>query len=111
MITINGNNFAETHQEVVGSLFTSGSTVVGFAKRNKRSIVLKNIHRVVVGVITKYGVLAAAHQTDTEGEYWYNHGDIKEVGDISCTDRNAIAGQLAIDYDWNAQNERTYIFK
>jgi len=42
MIIINGNKFAESEDEFIDSLFTSGGTCVGYAKRMKRGIMFFN---------------------------------------------------------------------
>ena len=79
MITLNGKKFAESESEFLESLFDSGGTCTGYAKRNKRSVTLKNMKGKKIGVINCHGVLCAARQLDN-GKWWYSHADIPEVG-------------------------------
>lgn len=79
MITLNGKKFAETQSEFIDSLFDSGGTCVGFAKRNKKSVTLFDHQNNKIGVINSQGVLCAATKLDN-GRYWYSHADIPEIG-------------------------------
>ncbi len=79
MITLNGNHFAESNDEFIDSLFTRGGTCVGYAKKNKQSVTLLNMQKEKIGVINQHGVLCCATKRDN-GQYWYTHADIKEVG-------------------------------
>ena len=79
MITLNGNNFAETEKEFIESLFSTGGTCAGYAKRNKTSVTLKNIQGEKIGVINNHGVLCKATKLEG-GQWWYSHGTITEVG-------------------------------
>jgi hypothetical protein len=79
MIILNGKKFAETEQEFTESLFEPDGTCVGYAKRNKSSVTLKNPQKEKVGVINKWGVLCCATRMD-DGKWWYSYADISEVG-------------------------------
>ena len=79
MITINGKNFAEEEKEFLNSLETT-KACIGYAKRYKRQIKLFNDQNNLIGVITKYGVLACATK-QADGRYRYSYATIKEVGE------------------------------
>ena len=79
MITLNGKKFAESDKEFVDSLFNTGGTCAGYAKRNKRSVTLKNIQGEKIGVINAHGVLCAATKLQN-GKWWYSLADIPEIG-------------------------------
>ena len=79
MITLNGKKFAEFESEFIDSLFDTGGTCVGYAKRNKRSVTLKNMQGEKIGVINAHGVLCAAKKLKN-GKWWYSYADIPEIG-------------------------------
>ena len=79
MITLNGNNFAANDKEFVNSLFTTGGTCAGYYKVNSKSINILNMQKEKVAVINGHGLLCKATKTN-DGKWWYNFGDIKEVG-------------------------------
>ena len=54
MIELNGKKFAENDKEFANSLFESGSTCVGYAKRLKRQIQLMDHQKNKIGVINRY---------------------------------------------------------
>lgn len=79
MIILNGSKFAETETEFLNSLFSSGGTCKGYAKRFKRRIVISNMQKEKIGVINRFGILCCA--TKTVDGWWYNSATIKEVGE------------------------------
>jgi hypothetical protein len=79
MLILNGKKFAESESEFIESLFDSGGTCAGYAKRNKRSVTLKNMQGEKIGVINSHGVLCAARKLDN-GRWWYSYADIPEIG-------------------------------
>jgi len=79
MITLNGKKFAENENEFKNSLFASGGTCSGYYKRLKNKVKLFNIQMELIGVITKYKVLAKATKLEN-GSYWYSYGDIDIIG-------------------------------
>ena len=78
MIILNNKKFAENETEFTESLFNSGGTCAGYAKRLKRQIKLYNIQKELIGTINKYGVLCCA--TKIDGGYWYSYADINIIG-------------------------------
>jgi len=78
MLTLNGKRFAENENEFIDSLFHAGGTCVGYARKNKLSIVLLDHNKARVGVINRHGVLCRADKRD--GAYWYCYGDIDIIG-------------------------------
>jgi len=79
MLILNGKKFAESDKEFIESLFDASGTCVGYAKRNKRSVTLKNIQGEKIGVINGHGVLCAATKLQN-GKWWYSLADIPEIG-------------------------------
>ncbi len=79
MIILNGNKFAESDSEFVDSLFESGGTCSGYAKRNKKSVTIMNMRKEKVGLINAHGVLGSATK-QPDGKWWYSYADIPEVG-------------------------------
>jgi len=79
MITLNNKQFARNNKEFVNSLFTTGSTCVGYYKPLKNQIKLMDMQFEKVGVITKHQVLLLATKR-LEG-WWYSHGTISLVGE------------------------------
>lgn len=80
MIILNSKKFAEKESEFTDSLFQSGGTCVGYAKRNKASITLLDHQKNKIGVINKHGVLCSATQLDN-GKYWYSFATIPQIGE------------------------------
>jgi hypothetical protein len=60
MLVINGVFFAETEKEFVNSLFEKQRSCSGYARRNRRSIVLMNHRREQIGAINSSGLLCRA---------------------------------------------------
>ena len=81
MITLNGKKLAETEDEFINSLFETGGTCVGYAKRFKRKIDIMDARKNKVGVINRELVLGAA--TKVEGGYWYSYADVKIIGEYN----------------------------
>ena len=79
MIILNGKKFAETEEEMENSLFESGGTCVGYAKRLQRQVKLFNHQKALIGVINGHGVLCSASKID--GKNWYSFCTIKEIGE------------------------------
>ena len=79
MITLNNKKFAETEAEFIDSLFASGGTCVGYAKKNKSSVTLLDHNKQKIGVINKHGVLGKATK-QLDGKYWYSYGTIEQIG-------------------------------
>ena len=80
MIELIGKKFAESEKEFIDSLFKTGGTCAGYAKRNRESVTLKNMQGLKIGVINKHGVLCKAAKLD-DGKWWYSYGTIDEVGE------------------------------
>jgi len=80
MITLNGKKLAESESEFMDSLFQSGGTCVGYAKRNKKSVTILDMQRNKVGMINAHGVLCAATKLDN-GKTWYSYATIKIIGE------------------------------
>jgi hypothetical protein len=78
MITINGKKFAESEAELTASVFTPGGTPVGFAKRSKRKIELRDLQGNIVGAVASGGVIATASMVN--GKPWYGYGWPKILG-------------------------------
>ena len=110
MITLNNTKWAENEKEFASSLFEPGGTCVGYAKRSKRKIKLMDHNKKLVGVVTCYGVVAAAHKTE-DGRYWYNYEDIPQIGDYSFSDKSTDIAGLSIWHDWSPKGELRYQFK
>jgi hypothetical protein len=49
MLTINGQQFAKNDSEFLDSLFTSGSTCVGYYKKTAKGVILMDMHKEVMG--------------------------------------------------------------
>lgn len=98
MIEINGKKFAETEQEFIDSLFHSPTTCVGYAKRNKRSIVFMTQNKIKVGVINRHGVLCCATIRD-DGKYWYSFANIKLIGHVGYKEEQDLIDKLTIKKD------------
>ena len=81
MIVLNNKKFAETEDEMIESLFDRTGTCIGYARRNKHSIVLQDIQKNRVGVINQDGCLCCA--TKTEDGYWYSYANISLLGKYS----------------------------
>jgi hypothetical protein len=79
MVILNKQKFAESDEEYINAESTT-ETCNGYAKRLKRQIKLFNRQKELVGVITKFGVLACASKL-ANGKYWYSYATIKEVGE------------------------------
>lgn len=109
MITLNGSKFAENEDEMVGSLFSSGGTCVGTAKRFKRHIKLFNIAGELVGVVNRWGVLVAASKQPSG--IFYSFATIPEVGEYASYSLSVNEPKaLAIGHDFNSNNELQYIY-
>jgi len=80
MITLNGKKLAESESEFMDSLFQSGGTCVGYAKRNKKSVTILDMQRNKVGMINAHGVLCAATKLDN-GKTWYSYATVKIIGE------------------------------
>ena len=79
MITLNGKKLAETEDEFINSLFETGGTCVGYAKRFKRKIDIMDARKNKVGVINQELVLGTA--TKVKDGYWYSYADPKLIGE------------------------------
>ena len=79
MITLNGKKFAQSEKEFTDSLFNTGSTCVGYARKNRKSVTLMDHNKQKIGVINSHGVLCCATKLPN-GKYWYSHADIKLIG-------------------------------
>jgi hypothetical protein len=79
MINLNGKHFAKNNNEMINSLFTVGATCTGFYKVNKKTITLKNLQGVKIGVINQHGILCKARKLDNN-KYWYSLATIEQVG-------------------------------
>ena len=79
MIILNGKKFAESEGEFINSLFSTGSTCIGYARRNQKSITLLSHKKEKIGVINRHGVLCCATK-QADGKFWYSHADIPEIG-------------------------------
>lgn len=111
MININGKKFAETEKEMLESLFEANGTCVGYARRYDRRIKLYNIQKKLIGIITKFGVIAKATRIDNEEhKYWYNHAEIKEIGEIGCNATRRTIESLSTKTFINDRGEREYYF-
>ena len=97
MIILNNKQFAESDSEFTNSLFTSGGTCVGYARKNKRSVTLLNMQKEKIGVINQHGVLCCATKLKS-GQYWYSHADIKEVGRYESYMQQVNECKSAINY-------------
>jgi len=82
MIILNGKKFAESEDEFTSSLFESGGTCVGYARKNKCSVTLYNMQHEKIGVINKHGCLCKATKKDC-GRWWYSFATIEEVGEYT----------------------------
>ena len=109
MITLNHKKFAETEKEFVESLFSSTGTCTGYAKRCKRKVMLYNMQHVIIGAITRHGVLAMA--TPKAGGVWYSYGTIAEIGEYPLSAQQADIKKLTTGFDWNAQNKLVACYK
>jgi hypothetical protein len=111
MIILNGKKFAETEKEFTNSLFETGGTCVGYARRTKRTIILEDHNKNRIGVINKWGVLCKASKTE-EGKYWYSFGDIDLIGKYDNYMKEVEEPKsYAVCRDFNAKNETMLIFK
>jgi len=98
MITLNGKKFAENDNEITESLFETGGTCVGYAKRYSRRINLFDLQHTKVGVINRECVLGCA--SIVNGRWWYSYADIDLVGKYESymQERNELES-LATRYD------------
>ena len=108
MITLNHKKFAETEKEFIDSLFCSGGTCTGYAKRCKRKVMLYNMQHVIIGAITRYRVLASA--TPRAGGVWYSYGTIAEIGEYPISAQQEDIKKLTC-FDRNAQNKLIACYK
>ena len=99
MIELNGKLFAESESEFTDSLFTNGSTCVGYAKRLKRQIKLFDHQRNLIGMINKHGVLCGVcHLPD--GDIVYGPAVIDIIGRFeSMSDETDQVLSHAIGFD------------
>ena len=105
MILLNDSKFAENEKEFRDSLFMTGGTCVGYAKRLKRSVKLFNAQNKLVGVINKNGVLCCATPVK-DGKVWYSFADVADIGKYGMTKKREDVLNLAVDHD-----ETGYIYK
>lgn len=111
MIEFNGRKFAENNREVIDSLFRSGGTVSGIAKRKARSIDLFELNGQHVGTITGNGIVAKVTLQEG-GKPWYSYGWPDIAGpELSLSDTREAVEALAIRKGWGARGERAYWFK
>ncbi len=103
MIKINNKKFAESHKEMIDSLFTDKTTCIGFIKRTKRTIIINNLQNERVGIINQHGVFASASKFKSENKYWYNYKAIKLLGTITQAEEYRVLNQLSIDHDHNGR--------
>ena len=75
MIILARLKFAENNNEFLESLFHSGSTCSGYAKRLKRQVNLYDMQHNIIGVVTHGLFLASADKRlDLGGKVWYSYG-------------------------------------
>lgn len=101
MIEINQKKFAETPEEF-------NEECVGFARRLKREIVLENREKERIGVINQHGILCKA--TKRDGGYWYNFGEIEELGKVSYSESVGLGSKYYSYSEWSG-NDRIYVYK
>ena len=89
MIVLNSVKFAENESEMIDSLFSSGGTCSGYAKRLKHQIKLFNIQKELIGTINQNGCLCKATLLDN-GKYWYSFADIPLLGEYIHTIQDEI---------------------
>ena len=106
---LNNKKFAENDNEFIGSLFNSGGTCVGYARRLKRSIKLFDVQGNLIAVISKYGVLCKATKQDN-GSIWYSYGNVDLLGDYSIQDKARDLDSIATDKSYLGI-ETVYQFK
>ena len=83
MIIINGYKFAETESEITDSLFQSGGTISGIAKRTKRKIMFYDMQNQPIAFVNQYGVVGSARflnqrelsliKGDSKEKIWYSY--------------------------------------
>jgi hypothetical protein len=111
MIILNGKKFAESEEEFTSSLFETGGTCVGYAKRFKRKIDLFDHNNKLIGGINKWGTLYTANKLIT-GETYYHAWPPTVIGkDYQFSELDRITRDLAVGHDWNTKNEYQLIFK
>lgn len=82
MLSFNGKKFARNNDEFTDSLFDCGSTCVGYYKRTKNGVVLYDMQRNKIGMVTKHKVLASASRLQN-GKWWYSYATIPQIGEYS----------------------------
>jgi hypothetical protein len=98
MITINGYKFAEKESEIVDSLFKSGGTVSGRAKRYKRRIIFYAMQGKPFAFVNQENVTGNA-TTLENGKIWYGYGTPYFLKGVNNADSHAMTEALAIDRD------------
>jgi len=89
MITLNNKKFAENENEFIDSLFHSGGTCVGYAKRLKRQVQLFDIQNKQIAAINKHGVLCCVSFPDSlNGKKWYSFAGIDVIGNYGLTEQS-----------------------
>ena len=100
MITLNNKKFAENENEFTESLFHSGGTCVGFAKRLKRQVQLFDIHNKQIAAINKHGVLCcASFPKSLKGKKWWSFADIDIIGNYGLVEQNEDIEQIKTNRD------------
>jgi len=104
MIEVNGKRFAEKGEAIEPGF-------VGFATRLKRTIKFFDLEKNLVGILSKYGVLACATKLN-DGKYWYSYGNVKLIGETTLGMGRKLAERLAIETDFDyKRNETAYQYK
>lgn len=98
MIVINGNKYAETENEFIDSLFSSGGTCSGYAKRRKRDVLFMDHQHIPFGVVNAHGVVGSARELDN-GRVWYSYGTPSQFGTMPYSYECSIADSLAVGRD------------
>lgn len=110
MITLNNKKFAESEKEFTESLFTSGGTCSGYAKKYKRHIKIYDVTYTLIAEINRYGCICKAN-LQSDGSIWYNYGDTMiNNGGYKFTDRETDISNIAISKEYKS-NEIVYCFK
>lgn len=105
MLIINGKKFAETEKEFTESLFCSGGTCHGYAKRNKRSITLTDHQKKEIVKINRFGVFCGVSTfTDDTGKTknWYSYCVPDFINQMKLSKMREIVESLYVkrEYNW-----------
>ena len=107
MLIFGNSKFAENKTEMIDSLFETGGTCTGYAKRNKREIKLFNIQNELFAVINRYGLLCSAIKMENN-KYWYTFASSKLTEDIGEINHK----NFVVSYDFNNKySDKQYCYK